>query len=622
MTSYYNTEVTNHTIKIGTAKFTIHEPLLELLPVAVFGKKEKEYDLTKFFVEPLIDALEIRYYEEFEVDPRLDLELNSIIVTRVVICFNTIMHFMYGLKISSAYGYDYPDIFLDSLSWMIDYLGINDTIYSLSAVREFMNDAKLFYERDMLVSEREEVEKIISSFLQNEDDYIETMEAIETIIRKDYEKDDLHILSSQLREAGYFYLAALIDMETVDISTNTSIFPNIFYNKIIENYTIIPNYKRRPIEDEENVYIIHSPFIGYNSMLLDRNSLTVNYSSYIVSTGLQLLYKFFLKSLKSNNGKLAELISELEIPDEEKGFEIAPEDIGEIYFFLKDLDIYGQYKDIIEAFIISFKDINVTESRRFGKTRIVRSGIPSPIKTLTLQNFDEKTIDPTEIDPSDLKHLPYFVNMLRNQKYDYSAAMYDSAIYNKLLGGIIIVDEKDIISQREEIKQSQRKNIEKSRRTSKNPQLVRKFRRLYGFLGKKSVSEITEEEEEPRISREESSRKERRGERGESLSRTSQRRSRSRSTSRSRPVLESKRIVKVEPLAQKSSKTKKLRGRHYTITRSQQPKIKESSSSKRKAFSTKPIYDSSSGSELEEEVLLTSSRGNGSLSRSSEESDD
>lgn len=617
MTSYYNTEVKNHAIKIGDEKFIVHDKFLELLPSAVLHKKGKEYDLTKSLSASLTDALDIKYHEEFEVDPHTNSKLRKIILSQVVSSFKTILHFIYGLEDEGvlAYDFSYPDIFLDSLCWMIDYLGLGDTIYSLRRFREFLNDAKLFYGNDMFVEEQHVVATIIASFLkdENESKYIDTIDAIEMVIR---ESKNLHILATRLREEGYFYLSSLVDMKTVDVSADDNIFPSVFYNRRIKNYTIIPNYELIPVEDERDVFIIHSPFIGYNSLLIKNDSLKVNHSAYAVSLGLEFLYKFFLKD-RSLLEKLMECIEELEIPHE---------NLGDIYFFLKDIDIFGQYPEVIKAFILYFEEVHATESTKL-KTRqeLLHGRSISTVSKGTLAEFAEKTINPLRIGETTLIHAPYFSSILREQ-YRSAAAMYDSAVYNSILGGVVEPDEVERLLQHAKEKKAQNELIEEQRLDSKDPTISRDFRKLRGFFGNKHLAEFTEEEEEPRISRKESQRGERRGERGESLSRTSQRRSRSRSTSRSRPVLESKRIIKVGPLVQKSSsksKPKIRKSRQQTLKR-EQSKIRESSLSKRKApFSTKPVFEPLSGSEeLEEELLLTTSGGSGSLSETTEETDD
>ena len=398
---YLLKEVNNYTLLVGNKSFIVHEPLLDILPNIRLLKTQTHFDLNDLLLDEYVEAIKIRFENDIVVyDENGEAQYNEPLILRLLgDSFNTIYRLLYKVYNKFPFYSDDEEFHLkiETIFWLIDFLGLNTRMLSSPEIRKLLNSKGL---ASILVKEQEleEVAEILKWLPGQGTIHIYALASI-------LDKSEVPSIIEELKSAGYFTLAALLDMLHIQISKEDDYsFSEIFYNVNIENYYIISQDGAR--------IAIHSPITVCNFDLQEEGEIFIKQPTVIIEIALNIIYSF---SRKRNLERFKLLLETLGI---------TKENMGRIYFIFKQLNVFPLFtigKIIAEYFLIDY-DRDNEDPTKFGTTSaLLRSAaIRGDVKYLDTAIFTSINLR-GRVAP----FISYIVGLLINNNKYHKAAMYD-----------------------------------------------------------------------------------------------------------------------------------------------------------------------------------------------------
>lgn len=398
---YLLKEVNNYTLLVGDKSFIVHDPLLDILPNIRLLKTKTHFDLNDLLLDEYVETVKIRFENDIIVyDENGEAQYNEPLILRLLgDSFNTIYRLLYKVDNKFPFYSDDEEFHLkiETIFWLIDFLGLNTRMLSSPEIRKILNNKGL---TSILVKEQE-LEEVADILKWLPGQGTINIYALASIL----DKSETPSVIEELKSAGYFALSALVDMLHIQISKEDDYsFSEIFYNVNIENYYIISQDKAR--------IVIHSPVTTCNFDIQEEGEIFIKQPSVIIELALNILYYLLRKTSLAKFKLLLETLG------------VTKENMGRVYFIFKQLIVFPLFtigEKIAEYFLIDY-DIDNEDPTKFGTT--------SALLRSAAVRGDVKYLDTAFFIPQNLRgkvapYISYIVGLLIKHNKYHKAAMYD-----------------------------------------------------------------------------------------------------------------------------------------------------------------------------------------------------
>ena len=399
---YYLKEVNNYTLTVGDRNFIVHDPLLDIMPNIRLLKTQQHFDLNDLLLVPYVEAIKTRFENDIVVyDENGEPSFNEPLILRLLgESFDTLYRLLYNVNDVLPFNKDDEEFHLkiETLFWLIDFLGLTKKILSFSTVDTILDDEELISG----TIKQQELEEVAGILGWSSEQGIIDIYALASIL------DDSEVLNvmEELKNIGYFTLAAFINTyyDTTMVLEGENSFSEIFYNVNIENYYIIS-------KDGDRI-VIHSPVEQCNFYIQKHKEIFIDQSPVIIELALSILYRLLHRTPQKMFIHILEKLK------------VTKENVGQIYFIFKQLSVFPLFnigENVAEYFLIDH-DINLEAPKQLVATSaLLRSAaVRSDVKYLDSAIFTSINLR-GRVAP----FVSYIVDLLIEHNKYHKAAMYD-----------------------------------------------------------------------------------------------------------------------------------------------------------------------------------------------------
>ena len=399
---YYLKEVNNYTLTVGDRNFIVHDPLLDIMPNIRLLKTQQHFDLNDLLLVPYVEAIKTRFENDIVVyDENGDPQYNEPLILKLLgESFDTLYGLLYNVNDVLPFNNEDEEFHLqiETLFWLIDFLGLTNKMLSFFTVRNLLDDEELISGS----IKQQKLEEVAGILGWSSEQGIIDIYALASIL------DDSEVLNvmEELKNSGYFTLAIFIDMyhDPVMLPEGGDSFSEIFHDVNVENYHIISNDGGR--------IVIHSPIELCNFKIRKTKELFIDQSSAIIELALSILYRL-LRTVPSK--LLIHILEQLKV---------TKENVGRIYFIFKQLSVFPLFtvgENVAEYFLVDY-DINLEAPKQLVATSALlrTAAVRSDVKYLDTAIFTSINLR-GRVAP----FVAYIVDLLIEHNKYYKAAMYD-----------------------------------------------------------------------------------------------------------------------------------------------------------------------------------------------------